>query len=144
MTCTRAHVGVGLVLSRADGAVLMHLRKGGYQAGVWAFPGGNHDVPEQPEETALREFEEETGLSMANVGSLTLTHSRFNCMENRNYITLYYEARYYAPEGDPEPRVMEPEKCGGWKWTTAEDRKELPMMVGCAGFFAARPQYDFP
>jgi 8-oxo-dGTP pyrophosphatase MutT (NUDIX family) len=34
-------------------------------AGQWALPGGRMDIGESPEETALRELEEEVGLSLA-------------------------------------------------------------------------------
>lgn len=49
-------------------AVLLTRRSGGLKnhAGQWAFPGGSIDSGESPEQTALRELEEEVGLSLSS------------------------------------------------------------------------------
>lgn len=49
-----------------SGAVLLTRRSGKLRnhAGQWAFPGGGIDEGENPEQTALRELEEEVGLKL--------------------------------------------------------------------------------
>lgn len=51
---------------QGSGAVLLTRRSGKLRnhAGQWAFPGGRIDGGESPEQTALRELEEEVGLKL--------------------------------------------------------------------------------
>lgn len=55
---------VGVVLTRADGLVLMVKSSRGFTTGFWNVPGGFIDYGEPPEEAALREVREETGLDV--------------------------------------------------------------------------------
>jgi ADP-ribose pyrophosphatase YjhB (NUDIX family) len=52
-------VGVAIV---QDGRLLLGRRVQEPAGGLWTFPGGFAEVDEQPESTAVREVEEETGL----------------------------------------------------------------------------------
>lgn len=112
------HVRVGVcVIVRREDAVLMGLRKGSHGAGTWSFPGGHLEKDESPQEAAVRELEEETGLKYAPsaLHKLTFTNDIFEA-EGKHYITLYYECDWVPPN---EPQVLEPEKCGGWEWKTS-------------------------
>lgn len=48
-----------IILTRRSGSLKNH-------AGQWAFPGGSIDPGENPQETALRELEEEVGLRLSS------------------------------------------------------------------------------
>lgn len=62
-------VGVGaLVIDEASGRVLLGRRKGSHGAGTWALPGGWLEKGEEFAAAAVRELEEETGLTMADLG----------------------------------------------------------------------------
>lgn len=94
----RAAVAVTIVDYRSEGelnglgfaeeesaAIILTRRAGGLQnhAGQWAFPGGSIDPGENPQQTALRELEEEVGLNLSVdrvVGSLDdfITRSGFH------------------------------------------------------------------
>jgi 8-oxo-dGTP pyrophosphatase MutT (NUDIX family) len=53
----------GVLVRRLKGRwMLGAIRPGGRKPTVWALPKGNIDEGERPEETALREVEEETGV----------------------------------------------------------------------------------
>jgi 8-oxo-dGTP pyrophosphatase MutT (NUDIX family) len=55
----------GGVLINADGQVLLREPRGHYRGSVWTFPKGKPDPGETPEQTALREVYEETGIQAA-------------------------------------------------------------------------------
>jgi len=118
---TPYRVGVCLILRHND-HVLMGLRKGSHGAGTWSFPGGHVDGNESPEESALRELEEETGLKLQGpLRRLGFTLTEFT--PEKRYITLYFGLAVDAPL---DARVVEPEKCGGWRWFDEED---LPVPL---------------
>jgi 8-oxo-dGTP pyrophosphatase MutT (NUDIX family) len=55
------------------------IRPGGKPAGVWALPKGNLDPGEKPEETAVREVFEETGVHghlVEKLGDVKYTYTR--------------------------------------------------------------------
>ena len=62
-------VGVGaIVIDEATGCVLLGRRKGSHGAGTWALPGGWLEKGEEFEAAAVRELEEETGLTVEDLG----------------------------------------------------------------------------
>jgi len=61
----------GVVVRRLRGRfVLAAIRPGGKPTGVWALPKGLVGPGEKPEETALREVAEETGIEARSLGKL--------------------------------------------------------------------------
>jgi 8-oxo-dGTP diphosphatase len=111
---TPFRIGVALIIWYKDD-VLMHLRKGSHGSDTWSFPGGHVDGIESPEEAIIRELKEETGIddielndTLYNLGFVTNEFSF-----DKRYVTLYFgmisRVKYDA-------KVMEPSKCGGWKW----------------------------
>ena len=57
----------GLFLVAGDEVLLQHRATWTNNGGTWGIPGGARDKPESPEQAALRETEEETGISPADV-----------------------------------------------------------------------------
>jgi predicted NUDIX family NTP pyrophosphohydrolase len=62
----RRSAGIVLYRVRAGSTEVLLVHPGGpfwarRDAGVWSFPKGEYDAGDDPRETALREFEEETG-----------------------------------------------------------------------------------
>src|SRR5207244_12412727 len=61
----------GVLVRRLRGRFFMAaIRPGGKPAGVWALPKGLVGAGEKPEETALREVAEETGVQAVSLGKL--------------------------------------------------------------------------
>src|SRR4051812_40215675 len=58
----RPKVGIGVIITR-NGKILVGERTGNHGAGTFMIPGGHLEFGESFEETALREAEEETGLT---------------------------------------------------------------------------------
>ena len=104
--------GVGVIVFKPTGEVLIGQRKGSHGAGTWAFPGGHLEVDELPEDCAKREALEETGLKLQVVQ--LWDHQTTDYIEEKNteYVTKYVLAPYI----DGEARVAEPEKCAQWRW----------------------------
>jgi 8-oxo-dGTP diphosphatase len=66
---TKTHVRLVLVAAAAlidtDGRVLLARRpEGKAMAGLWEFPGGKVEAGERPEQTVIREFSEELGVTI--------------------------------------------------------------------------------
>ena len=57
----------GLFLVAGDDVLLQHRATWTNNGGTWGIPGGARDKPESPEQAALLETEEETGISPADV-----------------------------------------------------------------------------
>ncbi len=60
---TRQDHSYGVLVFAPDGAVLMVEQNGSRGDVFWTFPKGHPEAGETPEETALREVEEETGIT---------------------------------------------------------------------------------
>ncbi|MBT0567048.1 NUDIX hydrolase [Williamsia sp. CHRR-6] len=66
------HGAAGLLLyapmgDGSRGVLLQHRAAWSHQGGTWGIPGGARDSHETPEDTALREADEETGISSEEV-----------------------------------------------------------------------------
>lgn len=93
----------GGVVQKPDGSILMIKRNG-----VWDLPKGKIDPGEQPEQTALREVEEECGISPLQLGSLiTITYHTYS-MGGGDVLkrTYWYEMEYNA-DGETIPQQEE-------------------------------------
>lgn len=103
-------VGIGSIILD-NNKVLLGQRLGSHGENQWAFPGGHLEFGETPEECAIRETFEETGLVINNVLRGPWTNDFFEA-ENKHYITLFMVARYMGGE----VVLKEPHRCKEWKW----------------------------
>ncbi|AYD01237.1 NUDIX domain-containing protein [Neorhizobium sp. NCHU2750] len=109
-------LGVGLVIRRADGKVLVCRRLKAPEAGYWNIVGGKVDMMERAEDAARREAEEETGLRIGKV--------RFVCHiegilpdEGQHWLSLIYVTEDF----DGEPVLTEPDKHADLMWIDIND-----------------------
>ncbi|GAA5830414.1 hypothetical protein JCM11251_001337 [Rhodosporidiobolus azoricus] len=139
-------VGVGCFLFNSRLDFVAGVRKGSHGAGALQLPGGHLEVGETPEACAVREVAEETGLVLEekDVHFLTATNDIF-AAEGKHYVTLFVAARV----GDQvEPKVLEPEKCERWEWTSWEKLKDLAqdpnntLFLPLRNLFLQRPELD--
>lgn len=105
-------VGVGVLIVRDDGRVLLGLRRGSHGSGTWALPGGHLEPGESIADCAVREVAEETGLSVSDVRHVGFTANAFAEVD-RHYVTLFVEAT--AVDG-VRAENLEPDKCEAWEW----------------------------
>ncbi|CAK0862128.1 unnamed protein product [Prorocentrum cordatum] len=116
-------VGVGCILRRPDGKVLLGERLGSHGAGRMALPGGHLEHGESFEATAIREVAEETGIDITGEVRHVATTNDIMTQEGKHYVTVFMLAD--VPQ-DAEARNLEPHKCKGWSWVSWQDIREIP------------------
>lgn len=93
---------VACALVDADGRVLVAQRpEGKALAGLWEFPGGKLEPGERPEESLIRELEEELGISVKPACLAPLTFASHGYDSFHLLMPLYVCRRW---EGTPEGR----------------------------------------
>ncbi|MBN2385524.1 MAG: NUDIX domain-containing protein [Anaerolineales bacterium] len=118
-------VGVGVLIEK-DGQVLLLRRRNVHGAGSWSTPGGHLDFGESPEECAVREAREETGLEIGEVRFRAITNDVFTGL-GKHYITIWMEAQYVS--GEPVIQAAYEMSAVGWfDWQTLPDPRFLPFQ----------------
>jgi 8-oxo-dGTP pyrophosphatase MutT (NUDIX family) len=110
--------------------MLAAIRPGGRKRPVWALPKGLIDSDERPEETALREVSEETGVTARLVTKLGDVRYVYTWDGERIFkVVSFYLLRYSRGRlGDiaPEQRIEVDET----RWLPLEDAPELLSYGG--------------
>jgi 8-oxo-dGTP pyrophosphatase MutT (NUDIX family) len=89
--------------------MLAAIRPGGKPAGVWALPKGNIDPGERPEETALREVREETGVEgrlVEKLGDVKYTYTRSGGVRVFKIVSFYLLRAGRGRIGEIEERMQ--------------------------------------
>ncbi|MBI3840853.1 MAG: NUDIX hydrolase [Thaumarchaeota archaeon] len=123
---SRPLVGAGAVVHRGP-TVLLLKRKFPPNEGKWAIPGGLVELGESTQLAALREVEEETGLSVELEGLLDVSsdiHSGVHGTPRFHYVLVDYAAR--APAG----RVELNGESSAFGWFTHSETRRLRMSEG--------------
>ena len=121
----QANVGVSVLVMNGD-RVLLEKRQHTHGAGTWGAPSGHIDFGEAPEETAIRETKEETGVSISDVKFRVITNDVFEA-EQKHYITLWFDAKYVS--GEAKALAPEEESEVGWfTWDSLPQPLFLPLQ----------------
>lgn len=96
------HPAAGILVVRSNPPSLLLVRRSGPPAtGKWSLPAGYLEWDEPPASGAVRELEEETGLSVASE-DLSLLATRFRPSANGGYtLVVIYVTPEAATEGRP-------------------------------------------
>lgn len=125
-------VGIGVLIVRpGDGHVLLGRRKGAHGSGTWALPGGWLEKNEAFHTCALREMEEETGLSASDVldKATVLPTVANNVMDKGVHsVTVFVRLDLRAAAFAGNVRVCEPDKCHEWRWVDPASSLPQPMF----------------
>ena len=105
-------VGVGVIVTKGDRVLLLE-RKGVHGQGTWSTPGGHLEYGETPEQCAVRETKEETGVDIANVRAIGYTNDVF-VSSGLHYITLWMAGEYKSGEAT----VAAPYEASQVRWYT--------------------------
>jgi 8-oxo-dGTP pyrophosphatase MutT (NUDIX family) len=123
------HVTSSAVVVGARG-VILHKHK---RLGIWIQPGGHIDEGERPEDAALREVLEETGLTTTHFDRIpTIVHIDVHAApKGHTHLDLRYLLR--GPDADPQPPEGESPDVA---WFSFEDALAI-ADPGLAGMLAA-------
>lgn len=88
-------------------------------AGLWEFPGGKVELGETPEETVIRELDEELGVKVTKPCLAPLTFSSHDYLEFHILLPLFVCRRW---EGTPTPREFQ-----AIKWVRANRLRDFSM-----------------
>ena len=110
----RPAIGVGIIITK-DEQVLLLKRKYVHGDGSWSTPGGHLEFGESPEECAIREAKEETGVSVTDLKFRAITNDIFE-RDGMHYITIWMGGRYLSGE----PVVNDPHEMAEVGWFTWE------------------------
>ncbi|OQP85205.1 NTP pyrophosphohydrolase [Rhizobium rhizosphaerae] len=103
-----------------DGRILLAQRPQGKSlAGLWEFPGGKVEAGETPEETLVRELEEELGIRTKIACLAPLTFASHAYPDFHLLMPVYVCRRY---EGLPQGREGQ-----ALKWVRASALRDYPM-----------------
>lgn len=118
----QVRVGVSVIL-RTPWGYPMLLRKGSHGAGTWCFPGGHLEHGESVLACAMRELEEELGVTPDLMNILPwITEDRWQ--PDLHYITLYVHAH-----SSQMPLNLEADKCDRIQFVQAES-EDLAYDLG--------------
>jgi ADP-ribose pyrophosphatase YjhB (NUDIX family) len=103
-------LGCGLAILR-EGKILLYRRLRAPEAGMWNIVGGKVDHMESALDSARREAEEESGLTIGAIDFLCISE-QIIVEERQHWLSLIYVTEDFTGE----PRVMEPEKLPEFGW----------------------------
>jgi 8-oxo-dGTP diphosphatase len=104
----------------SDKRVLIAQRpQGKPMAGLWEFPGGKVEEGEVPEDTVIRELEEELGIRVTKPCLAPLTFASHDYLEFHIFLALFICRRW---EGSPVPREFQ-----DIKWVRVNRLRDYPM-----------------
>jgi 8-oxo-dGTP diphosphatase len=103
-----------------DGRVLVAQRpEGKRMGGLWEFPGGKMETGETPEETLIRELDEELGITVKQACLAPLSFASHPYGDFHLLMPLYICRRW---EGVPQPREHT-----ALKWLRPKELAAYPM-----------------
>lgn len=132
MTLTRDFTVAVFVVH--EGHVLLHPHK---KLGMWLPPGGHIDAPELPDEAAVREVQEEAGITVELLGDrgiqtddpdmpLQLVRPEGIQLENISEDHQHIDLIYFARVVDP-PRFGMPEVLTSMAWFREEQLSSIDL-----------------
>ncbi|PZM16999.1 NUDIX hydrolase [Rhizobium tubonense] len=108
-----------------DGRFLLVLRRNPPSADMYAFPGGRAEEGETPDETALREFAEETGIVARNA-ELFATYDLPTRADDGTLVSHFFLS-VFTVEADDDAVAIAADDAADIGWYTPAEIRELPV-----------------
>ena len=119
MSNKRPGVGLAAVIVNNQGQILVHKRIGKH-APKYSIPGGSLELGETFEAGAIREIQEECGITLINPKVIAVTNNLETFLEEGlHYISVIVLTNKYKGV----PRIVEPDKHANLNWV---DPNHLP------------------
>lgn len=120
--------GVGLVVRNLQGKVLVGEANDFYE--IWKMPQGGIEAGESPEDAALRELKEETGISGVTIAKAAKGKLSYDYPEGPEYMPGFrgQEFQWYLVEVDSENFDLESEEndeFSGFRWVSPQEAIQL-------------------
>ncbi len=123
-----------------DNQVLLMQRKHSHGDGTWSTSGGHLEYGESFDACAVREVQEETGVTITDVAFRAITNDVFE-EESKHYITIWMEGKYVS--GEPTIHAPQEMSAVGWfSWDALPEPLFLPLENLLAGQCHPTP-WDF-
>ena len=127
---------VGIAVFNQDGQVWLGKRFGEKGPHIWQMPQGGIDGGELPEEAALRELYEETGISVDMVSPLghisdwlyynyPADYKSKKAKNWRGQRQLWFAYRFHGDESKIDLQAHGPQEFSKWKWCDLSDAPDL-------------------
>lgn len=116
-----------------DGRFLLVLRRNPPSADMYAFPGGRAEPGETPEQTALREFHEETGIPARNPRLFSSYDLKTHAADGS--ISSHFLLSVFRVDADPDAVAEAADDAAALGWYTVEEIRQLPVpqsVLECA------------
>lgn len=119
---------VGIVVMRGDKFLLVQLNE--WSDKFWKFPQGGCDVGEEPEKTALREFEEELGSKSIKIRHKSQFQNVYDFSDEKIEVTgkrwrgqrqTFFVAEFV---GENDELVPDPKEIRAFRWCSREELKD--------------------
>lgn len=137
MTST-AKAASSAILER-DGKYLLVLRRNPPSADMYAFPGGRAEEGETPDETALREFQEETGIAARNPELFSVYDLKTHAPDGS--VTSHFFLSVFTVEADADAVAEAADDAADLGWYSVEEIRRMPVpqsVLECAERLALR------
>ncbi|SCW29264.1 ADP-ribose pyrophosphatase YjhB, NUDIX family [Rhizobium mongolense subsp. loessense] len=116
-----------------DGRFLLVLRRNPPSADMYAFPGGRAEDGETPDQTALREFEEETGIRAYSPQLFATYDLKAHAADGS--VSSHFLLSVFTVEADGEAVAEASDDAAALGWYTVEEIRRLPVpqsVLECA------------
>ncbi|MEV0247053.1 NUDIX hydrolase [Nocardia sp. NPDC050712] len=110
-------------IERAGAVLLLRRAPGVFLAGRWELPGGGIEPGEAPEQAAIREVAEETGLRI----EITAERSAHSWMDVAGRPLRIHARVFDGSESGSAPVLLNPEEHDDHAWCTPEEAAALDL-----------------
>jgi len=108
-----------------DGKYLLVLRRNPPSADMYAFPGGRAEEGETPDQTALREFREETGITARNPQLFSVYDLKTHAADGR--VNSHFYLSVFTVEADADAVAEAADDAAAIGWYSLDEIRRLPV-----------------